>query len=748
MRRLLTFVVVTTLALGVLAGTASSLTPTAGARDEGAPGDVRNLPKLVQKWMGEKVRAADLVAQGEATVDRKGRVRLANGEFVDYALEGTDNITTVLVEFADGTDGPLHNQIPEPDRTLDNTTYWRDDFNPQHYADLMFAPAGGSAGILSTHDFYLEVSSGRYTVEGQVSNWIQVPNPESDYGANGPDGDGSDNLNGSVARLIGDTFDAMNPATSGINWSPSVVDVWDRYDCDGDGNFDEPDGYVDHFQLVHAGIGEEDFGGAQGGDAIWSHRSYANVAGIGTEGPTGCQLGGFPTNVNGLWVGDYTMEPENGGVGVFAHEFGHDLGLPDLYDTAGANDNSVSFWSIMSDGSNVSDDPDSIGTKPTHMGPWEKLVLGWLGTDLVTVKAGKHKKVTLGPAEGATAGQAQAIRIDLPDYKQTVTIFAPEGSDPDYYYSGQGDDLDNTMTQSLASPLAADTELTFRANYDVELDWDYAYVLFSTDGGATWEHADGNLSTDTSPNGQNLGHGITGASNGWVKGTYTIPAGATDIGFRYWTDGAVAPTGFAVDSIKLGTDPADDGTTPDAWTFDGFSQVENGKIKQSHFHYYLVESRSYVRSDTALCGAYYFVTDTMVDKQCYANGVLVWYRNSGVANNNVSAHPGLGQILVVDSHPAPNPAIVGKGNIRERWQTWDSTFGFKRHSVTLHQYKGNDLRSATYVAKPVSEFSDSGKKAYWTSDNPYASVKTAGSGLRVTLLEVLADGMSYRVWIH
>ena len=36
----------------------------------------------------------------------------------------------------------------------------------------------------------------------------------------------------------------------------------------------------------------------------------------------------------GIWVGDYTMQPENGGLGVFAHEFGHDLGLPDLYDTS------------------------------------------------------------------------------------------------------------------------------------------------------------------------------------------------------------------------------------------------------------------------------------------------------------------------------------------------------------------------------------------------------------------------------
>ena len=27
------------------------------------------------------------------------------------------------------------------------------------------------------------------------------------------------------------------------------LDLWDRYDYDGDGNFNEPDGYIDHFQL-------------------------------------------------------------------------------------------------------------------------------------------------------------------------------------------------------------------------------------------------------------------------------------------------------------------------------------------------------------------------------------------------------------------------------------------------------------------------------------------------------------------
>ncbi|CAM5705077.1 hypothetical protein SGRIM128S_02648 [Streptomyces griseomycini] len=43
-------------------------------------------------------------------------------------------------------------------------------------------------------------------------------------------------------------------------------DQWDRYDYDGDGDFNEPDGYIDHFQIVHAGEDESAGGGAQGAD--------------------------------------------------------------------------------------------------------------------------------------------------------------------------------------------------------------------------------------------------------------------------------------------------------------------------------------------------------------------------------------------------------------------------------------------------------------------------------------------------
>ena len=81
---------------------------------------------------------------------------------------------------------------------------------------------------------------------------------------------------------------------------------------------------------------------------------------------------------------------------MFAHEFGHDLGLPDLYDTAGG-DNGTGFWTLMSGGSWLNHGTDSIGTTPGYMGPWEKLQLGWLDYKVATF--GEDTSVKLNPAD-------------------------------------------------------------------------------------------------------------------------------------------------------------------------------------------------------------------------------------------------------------------------------------------------------------------------------------------------------------
>ena len=102
---------------------------------------------------------------------------------------------------------------------------------------------------------------------------------------------------------------------------------------------------------------------------------------------------------------------------MFAHEFGHDLGLPDLYDTSGNTggaENSTGFWTLYSSGSYGSSGKpaDGIGTKPIHMSAYEKLFLGW--SNYKTVNYNQKAEVKLGPAEYNTKWYQQLVVL-LPD---------------------------------------------------------------------------------------------------------------------------------------------------------------------------------------------------------------------------------------------------------------------------------------------------------------------------------------------
>ena len=719
---------------------AGAADPTTGAaapgRVEGAVGHDKPLPAFVEKAQKERLAAADLVARGQGRPDENGLVRLRNGKYVRHRLQGTEYLTAVLVDFSD----VRHGSLPVPDRAVDNSTYYPADVSPQHYRDMLFTTGGGSYGMPSMRDFYLELSSGRFTWTGQVSSWVQIPQPAAEYGANDPrTGAGGDDRNGVVYRVVDATLQALAASGNYGGLDLAAADQVDRYDCDEDGDFNEPDGYFDHFGIVHAGMGEE-----AGADAttIWSHRWYANPS--FEFGPQGCRRGGYQLPGTDLWVGDYTIMPEDGGVGVFAHEFGHDLGLPDLYNTGSGPDNGVGFWSLMSSGSWASDSANAIGDRPVHMGAWEKLALGWLGDDLAQVELGQDVVVDLGPSEGSTRGRFQALRVNLPDFSRTITVAAPEGTDPNYFYSTKGDDIDTSMVRAFSAPAA--TPISFRANYAIEPDWDYAYL--DAQVGGSWRHVQTSASTTTNPNGQNFGFGITGVSSGWTTVTATLPAGTTAFRFRYWTDASVQGAGFLVDSINVGG-IVDNATSTAGWTLNGFRQVANGQYTETFFHYYLAESRSYTRQDTSLCGAYNFLKGNLVEKQCYADGLLISYRNSSVADNNTAAHPGTGQILPIDAHPQVNVRPDGRYAWNTRWQTWDATFGVDTNQVTLSQWVSpNRLEQRVYVAPPVSSFFDSSATAYWNPALPHNSVKTAGSGLRIDITGVSADRGSYQVRVH
>jgi len=714
-------------------GAAAALLLTAAPTAAGSPPDGGNNGKGVSHKsddrshpLGDKQRALRQAGlEAKLAGKTKGKAHeVAKGQYVELERTGEDSILTVLGDF----DDMAHNEIAEPDRAVDNTTYWVDDFSQQHYQDMLFDEDAHS----SMRNFYLELSSGRYTVNGDVTDWVTVPGAAASY---------DDDLPGGVWNFLEDSTEGWydeqlaGKTTDEINDYLAQFDVWDRYDYDGDGNFDEPDGYIDHFQSVHAGEGEEAGGGVLGGAAIWSHRWYARFSGIGSTGPAGNLGGGIQIGDSDYWIGDYTIEPENGGVGVFAHEFGHDLGLPDLYDTAGG-ENGTGFWTLMSSGSWLGDGQDTIGTRPGHMGGWEKFQLGWLNYEVAF--AGEKSVHKLGPAESNTK-QAQGVFVVLPQKEVTANIGTPFEGD-NFYYSGQGNDLDNFMTKSVNLP--AGSSLAAKVNFDIEEDWDYAYVVASSDGGTTWTGVPTDFSTNTNPNGQNLGNGITGSSGGWADLTADLSGftGDTLVGFRYWTDGAAIEKGLMVDNISIAGGAVDGAESDAGWTFDGF-RSSTGTETALYNNYYLAENRQYLGYDSTLeVGPYNFgfldnpALGNQVEHFPYQNGMLVSYWDTSQGNNNTSQHPGAGQILPIDARPSALERADG-GLWRNRVQTFDATFGLEpTDEVTLHSLG----QPSTFESQPaVPVFDDS--MSYYDPSNPRGSVIVPNTGTTIRVVGTSAQ---------
>lgn len=716
-------------------------TASAGAAPM-ASGEIGDDPELVQR---EDNRPDPFTTQQqelkqealEAKLNGKAHGKtheVARGQFVQLEREGEGALWTVLGEFSD----LKHNTMPQPDRTVDNTTIWVSDFSRDYYMDLLF---NETPGANSMRNFYIEQSSNRYTVHGDVTEWIPVSGPAASY-----DDDFNSPLGGNqVWYFLDETIDGWYASQLGagmtsaqINDYLSSFDVWDRYDYDGDGDFDEPDGYIDTFQSVHAGIGNESCSPECDDWAIWSHSWYAFSTGSGPDGrgPAFNQDGGVRIGDSDYWVGKYTIQPENGGVGVFAHEYGHDLGLPDLYDTSGG-ENGTGFWTLMSSGSWVDTGQDTIGNAPSHMGAWEKFQLGWLNYEVAY--AGQKSEHKLGPMETNTK-QAQGLFVVLPDKAVLENIGTPRFG-THYYYSGSGDNLDNFMYKAFSLPAGA--TLSAKVRYQIEANWDYAYLVYSTDGGATWIPIETNRSTTTNPNGQNLGYGITGnaTSNNWTDLTANLPAGDVLLGFRYWTDTNTGGFGFMVDEINI-TGQAVDGAEADAgWTFAGFS-VTTGQELRYYANYYVVEYRAYWGYDKNLqVGPYNFgflnnpLLGDWVEHLPYQDGMLVNYWDTSQRNNNTRQHPGAGLILPVDAHPTAMIRADG-GVWRNRMQTYDSTFTLApTDALTLHW---NSQPSNHPSLPAVSVFDDT--QSYYDPANPWGSVIVPNTGTQIWIQSISARG--------
>lgn len=154
------------------------------------------------------------------------------------------------------------------------------------------------------------------------------------------------------------------------------------------------------------------------------------------------------------------------------------------------------------------------------------------------------------------------------------------------FWSNKGDESDMTLTRAFDfTGLSGEIELGFQTWYDIETDWDYVYVLVSSNNGDDWDFITTPSGTDYNPSGNSYGWGYTGLSGNsdvseWMQETVDLSAYAGQqvlIRFEYVTDAAVNGEGFMIDDIAIEQlDYFEDFETGDGgWMAAGFARIQN-----------------------------------------------------------------------------------------------------------------------------------------------------------------------------
>ncbi|NIP36684.1 MAG: M6 family metalloprotease domain-containing protein, partial [Thermoplasmata archaeon] len=196
---------------------------------------------------------------------------------------------------------------------------------------------GKLTGTNSMRSYFNEVSYDKLTIDGTAYGWYEADNDMAYYGK--PEGGNHDSRN--FYQLVAEAVRAADPDVD-----------FSQYDTNRDR-------IIDGICLVHAGRDEATGGGA---NTIWSKQSV------------------YPgtLRVDGVYLGYYFTVSEYSPVGVYVHEFGHMLGLPDLYDTDYSS-TGVGMWDVMGSGA-----WGNWGRTPTHPSAWSKLYMGWVDPTVIS----------------------------------------------------------------------------------------------------------------------------------------------------------------------------------------------------------------------------------------------------------------------------------------------------------------------------------------------------------------------------
>jgi immune inhibitor A len=264
-------------------------------------------------------------------------------------------------------------------------------------------------------EYYEEVSGGRLTVTGQALPWVRTSI--------------------TLEEAVGDSYGLGGGTRRGdylleaVELADPLVDFgqFDNDGLDGIPNSGDDDGEVDAvaFQFLEVAA-------SCGGPGIWPHRSQLRYLNGGDPYPTDDHR----PDGSSIVLNDYIIQSavDCGGdeaqkATTIAHELGHVLGLPDLYDHSQGLEPQyrrwvVGCWSLMAAGSWGCGVENREGwVRPTHLGPWEKAFLGWLdhleevgsvvGEEFTLAPVRSSQHVLKVPLEsGAAGGQEEYLLLE------------------------------------------------------------------------------------------------------------------------------------------------------------------------------------------------------------------------------------------------------------------------------------------------------------------------------------------------
>lgn len=450
---------------------------------------------------------------------------------------------------------------------------------------------GNATGTIT--DYYNEVSYGQLTVTGDVYSWADVSRSYAYYtGSCNGVGTGCSNTGEFIEEVI-----AIRDPT--VNFG-----LYDNDGPDGTPNSGDDDGFVDVAVFVQRLPGGE-CGGPNTISHSWIYSAWPN------SGEEPYRTGDARTGGGFIQIDEYVVVPSlNCGatapytatewidVGVYCHELGHALGLPDLYDLNGGG-NGIGHWGIMGTGN------WNTPEKPAHMDAWCKQDLGWITPTPIGWQA---TPVSIPNSEQNPV----AFRLPFSDerFRRSTTcvlsgayslycgLTAAEAATRGYVGTGPGYGPNwlQTIERDFHYSGSGAVTLQYACRYETEANYDFAEAVIEVNGveATIVEYTGTGQGIDVFPL-----TGYLGALAG-TGGTYTIKFRVmSDLSFDD-ADGNESSTcgAFAIDNVMVSGGG-------EAYQTDFESSVDGWHINTAETRsdeYWLVENRSQVGFDVNLHG--------------------------------------------------------------------------------------------------------------------------------------------------